>query len=102
MILDYLKISDNEIKLLDFMLRGSTKADFQIKVKALSLVTDLLAKRSDLETFMTRMVLIKGNDELELFKKYSELAYMLSTSMEALKLRIYTEEVDRTVDSSND
>ena len=100
-ITEYLKITDSEAVLMDYLLRDCRNSDVQIKLKTLSLLGVIMSKRKDLETFMTRMILVKGDEEIDLYKKYSSISDNLSTSSEILRLRIYNDDLEQQVSSCN-
>lgn len=94
---EYFKITDKEIDLLTYLLKDSYQGEVQVKLKILSLLKSILGKRFELETFVDRMVLIKGEDELKLYLKFSKISEELTTSYETLRLRIYTDTYENRV-----
>jgi hypothetical protein len=95
--IEYLAVSEEEINLMCFMLKDCSELDVQIKLKTLHLINGFMSKRQELDTFLTRMVLIKGDDEIEMFKRYSVQADELLAASETLRLRIFSEELEQMV-----
>ena len=90
MVIEYQSISENEITLMSFLLKDCARLNVRIQLKTLSLIKCFMSKRKELEVFLQRMVLINGEDEMIIFKKYSELSDRLMASSESLRLRIFT------------
>jgi hypothetical protein len=100
-ILDYFKITENEAMLLEYLLRECGTADVQVQLKTLSLLKGIMDKRFDLETFMIRMVLVKGEDELDQFRKYAAISDEIMASAETLRLRVFTDQAEHDVGTTH-
>lgn len=97
MVTEYQEISESEISLMSFLLKDCTDLDVMIQLKTLDLIKCFMSKQHDLEVFLQRMVLIRGDDEMDMFKKYSGLADKLMASSESLRLRVFIEQEDMEV-----
>jgi len=94
-IKDFVKVTKKERELMSFLMKKSVSSDMELKIKTLNLALEIFYKEDELQVFLSKMVLIKSSQEIELYESYSLIALQLDNKRDKMRMGLRRMDLER-------